>query len=130
MVGKRYQAWLGLVMGLTVMGTPLMVNAQPIRPPLRLSQTSSLQQANALNQQVVELYRAGRYDEAIPLATEVLQIRETALGPDHPDVATSLNNLAALYRAQGNYGAAEPLFQRALRILETALGPDHPDVAT
>jgi tetratricopeptide (TPR) repeat protein len=45
-------------------------------------------------------------------------------------VATSLNNLAELYRIQGNYGDAEPLYQRALRIWETALGPDHPLVAT
>ena len=31
-----------------------------------------------------------------------------ALAPDHPDVATSLNNLALLYQAQGRYGATEP----------------------
>jgi tetratricopeptide (TPR) repeat protein len=45
-------------------------------------------------------------------------------------VATSLNNLAALYRAQGQYAQAEPLFKRSLAIREKALGPDHPDVAT
>ena len=39
-----------------------------------------------------------------------------ALGPDHPDVAASLNNLAELYRAQGKYADAEPLYQRALVI--------------
>jgi CHAT domain-containing protein len=77
------------------------------------------------------LYRAqGNYEAAEPLFQRSLRIRETALGPEHPDVATSLNNLALLYRAQGNYEAAEPLFQRALRIYETALGPEHPDVAT
>ena len=59
-----------------------------------------------------------------------LAIREAALGPDHPDTATSLNNLAALHRARGEYDAAEPLFARALAIREAALGPDHPDTAT
>ncbi|MFH0910158.1 MAG: tetratricopeptide repeat protein, partial [Planctomycetota bacterium] len=59
-----------------------------------------------------------------------LAISEKALGPDHPDVATSLNNLAELYRAQGQYAAAEPLYKRALAILEKALGPDHPNVGT
>jgi tetratricopeptide (TPR) repeat protein len=44
-------------------------------------------------------------------------------------VATSLNNLADLYRVQGKHAEAEPLFQRALAIQEKALGPDHPDVA-
>jgi tetratricopeptide (TPR) repeat protein len=116
-------------MGLALVGMPLMVNAQDSRPPLQPRQVSPLQRANILNQQVVELYQAGRYGEAIPLAIEALRIQETVLGPDHPDVATSLNNLAVLYRVQGNYGDAEPLYQRALRIQETVLGPDHPDVA-
>jgi RNA polymerase sigma factor (sigma-70 family) len=40
-------------------------------------------------------------------------------------VATSLNNLAELYRDQGQYGAAEPLYKRSLAILEKALGPQH-----
>jgi tetratricopeptide (TPR) repeat protein len=48
------------------------------------------------------------------------------LGVTHPDIAQSLNNLAALYRAQGDYPAALPLFQRALRIYEQALGATHP----
>jgi tetratricopeptide (TPR) repeat protein len=52
------------------------------------------------------------------------------LGPEHPDVARSLNNLAALYDSYGKYTEAEPLYQRALAIREKALGPDHPDVAT
>ncbi len=57
-----------------------------------------------------------------------LAIWEKALGPDHPDVAASLNNLASLYHAQGAYERAKPLYERALAIREKALGPDHPDV--
>lgn len=53
-------------------------------------------------------------------------IRETVLGPEHPDVAQSLNNLAWLYHAQGSYGDAEPLMKRALTIVEKTLPPDHP----
>ena len=45
-----------------------------------------------------------------------------ALGSDHPDVGTSLNNLAALYQAQGRYSEAEPLYKRSLTIYEKALG--------
>ena len=44
-----------------------------------------------------------------------LKIREAKLGPDHPDVAASLNNLATLYQTQGKYAEAEPLYQRASR---------------
>jgi hypothetical protein len=51
-----------------------------------------------------------------------------ALGLEHPDVATNLNNLAGLYDEQGRYVDAEPLYKRALAISEKALGPDHPNV--
>jgi tetratricopeptide (TPR) repeat protein len=47
-------------------------------------------------------------------------------GPEHPDVANSLNNLAALYYSQGQYAKAENLYERALAIWEKALGPEHP----
>ena len=45
-----------------------------------------------------------------------LAIDEKAFGPDHPDVATALNNLAALLRATNRLGEAEPLYRRALAI--------------
>jgi CHAT domain-containing protein/tetratricopeptide (TPR) repeat protein len=86
--------------------------------------------ADKLTGRIIELYRAGRYAEAVPLAQEALAIREKALGPDHLDVALSLNNLAGLYDNQGRYAEAEPLYKRSLAIREKALGPDHLDVAT
>ena len=48
------------------------------------------------------------------------------MGPDHPDTASSLNNLALLYQDQGKYAEAEPLYQRALAICEQQLGASHP----
>ncbi len=76
------------------------------------------------------LHRAqGRYAEAEPLYKRALAIAEQALGPAHPNVATSLNNLVGLYDAQGKYTDAEPLYQRSLAIREKALGPEHPEVA-
>jgi tetratricopeptide (TPR) repeat protein len=86
--------------------------------------------ATTLNKKVIELYNAGRYAEAIPIAQRLLAIDEKALGRDHPDVAQSLNNLSLLYVRQGRYADTEPLLQRALAIEEKALGRDHPDVAT
>ncbi|NJN13334.1 MAG: CHAT domain-containing protein, partial [Richelia sp. RM1_1_1] len=53
-----------------------------------------------------------------------------ALGKEHPDVAASLNNLAALYQLQGNYSSSEPLYLRSLAIWEKVLGKEHPNVAT
>jgi tetratricopeptide (TPR) repeat protein len=51
------------------------------------------------------------------------------LGSEHPDVATSLNNLAVIYRAQGRYQEAEPLYLQALEMAKRLLGDDHPSVA-
>ncbi|MGG6295450.1 tetratricopeptide repeat protein [Leptolyngbya sp. AN02str] len=90
----------------------------------------ALAEASQLNQQVVVLYQAGRYEEAIPLAERSLYIFEQALGENHPLIETSLNNLAELYRAQGSYTQAEPLYRRSLEIQKQALGENHPDVAT
>jgi hypothetical protein len=70
----------------------------------------------------------GQYAKAEPLYGRALAICEKALGPEHPDVATSLNNLAGLYANQGRYAKVESLYQRALAIYEEALGPEHPDV--
>ena len=80
---------------------------------------------------MAELYRnQGKYNEAEPLYLRSLVISEKALGKDHPEVATSLNNLAGLYNSQGKYNEAESLYQRSLAIEEKALGKDHPNVAT
>lgn len=57
-------------------------------------------------------------------------IREQALGKDHSEVASSLNNLAALYYYQDNNAKAEFLYQQSLAIWEATLGKNHPDVAS
>ena len=51
------------------------------------------------------------------------------LGAEHPQVAVSSDNLAALYEAQGRYAAAEPLYRQSLRIRVKAFGRGHPSVA-
>ena len=89
---------------------------------------SQLNEARRLNEQVVTLYDASRYDEAIALAERMLALYEKVRGPGHPDVAATLNLLAESYSANGDYAHAEPLFQRALAIWESALPSDHPDI--
>ena len=51
-------------------------------------------------------------------------------GPDHPEVAIDLNNLATAASATNRLAEAEPLMRRALAIFETSLGPDHPNTVT
>ena len=75
----------------------------------------------------------GKWDKAIALYQQALPIQEATLGPDHPDVATTLVYLArdAASRAKhapGNQNAL-PLYQRALDIRMKAFGPTDTRVA-
>jgi esterase/lipase superfamily enzyme len=92
------------------------------------SPSANADDLNALNQQFEQLYRAGKYAEAIELAQRALTVAERQFGPDDVQVGRALNNLAELYRAQGRNGEAEPLIKRAFTIDEKALGAEHPSV--
>ena len=52
---------------------------------------------NVLNDEIKKLYRTGKYDRGVVVAKKTLEVAEQNVGPDHPSVATSLNNLAVLY---------------------------------
>ncbi|CAN0553514.1 unnamed protein product, partial [Ectocarpus sp. 12 AP-2014] len=68
--------------------------------------------------------RRSQQPRAAPLYERSQDIRENVLGPDHPDVAQSLNNRAALLQRQGKYAEAEQFFERSQAIREKVLGPD------
>jgi tetratricopeptide (TPR) repeat protein len=59
-----------------------------------------------------------------------LELRQRLLGDQHPDVAASYNNLAALYYSQGRYTEAETLLIKALEIASLSLGENHPNTIT
>ncbi|ODG98827.1 NB-ARC domain-containing protein [Nostoc sp. KVJ20] len=72
----------------------------------------------------------GLYDKAVSWREQRLEITKQRLGEEHPDVATSLNDLAQLYRSQGRYSEAESVHVQALALRRNLLGDEHPDVAT
>ena len=82
-----------------------------------------------LNSNVVSLYKSGQFVQAVPIAEEAIRIAEDNYSKDHPYVAVSLNNLAAIYFSQGDYVQAEALYKRALAIDEAVLGKDDPSTA-
>jgi tetratricopeptide (TPR) repeat protein len=71
----------------------------------------------------------GANAQALPLLQRALAMCEVAFGPQAPNTATALNDLARLLRVRGDLVGARPYFDRALAIWETALGPDHPYTA-
>src|SRR5205823_8759772 len=63
------------------------------------------------------LYREkGDYKKAESYALRAVEVTEKARGPDHPETATSLNDLAKVYEAVGETAKAQPLRERAAKI--------------
>jgi len=85
--------------------------------------------ASAMHDTAFQLSKQANYQQSFELYELVLAIREKVLGPEHSDVATTLNNLAELYRAKGDYDAALPRYECALVIVKKVFGPEHPHVA-
>ncbi|MCA9663448.1 MAG: tetratricopeptide repeat protein, partial [Myxococcales bacterium] len=73
---------------------------------------------------------AGNFAEARILLERSLELRERALGADHPEVASSLGNLGVVLDGLGEYEEARALHARVLELREATVGADHPLVAT
>lgn len=71
-----------------------------------------------------------KYAEAQKILERVVAIKTEQFGPDHLEVAHSLNDLAGLLYEQSQYRQAMPLCTKILNIYERSLGSDHVDVAT
>jgi TonB family protein len=93
-------------------------------PKKNKSTDEVLKEASELSLTVVRLFTEGRYDEALPLAKRALELRETALDPDHEMVQAALLNLAELYTVTKKYGDAQKLIERLLKTYEQKVGPE------
>jgi serine/threonine protein kinase/tetratricopeptide (TPR) repeat protein len=81
----------------------------------------------AIRQTIGKTYRAlGLYAEGHPHLERSLALRQRALGPEHPETLTAMNDLATMDFYQGRYDQAEPLYQQALASLRRMRGPEDP----
>ena len=55
-----------------------------------------------------------------------LKLRESKLGPDHPDTLTSRNNLAAAYQDAGRTAEAIEMHEATLKLRSRSSGPITP----
>jgi CHAT domain-containing protein/tetratricopeptide (TPR) repeat protein len=79
---------------------------------------------------LAEVYRLqGRTEEAEPRYDQALVMARRALGKENPDLATYLNQSAALQRQLGHYRRAEALYAEAQALLSRTLGKEHPSYA-
>jgi hypothetical protein len=72
---------------------------------------------------------AGDLAAADELLRAAARIQETEPGPVHPDLTSTLNNLAIVAEKAGRLGDAETFYRRAAAIASASLPPGHPTVA-
>lgn len=91
----------------------------------------SLDYAAALNAMGTAMGRKnGGYKEAEDFILHAYEIRRRALGPNHLDVAYSLNNLGVSYSYAGNPKKSVETLLQALEIRKRILGTENLEVAT
>jgi serine/threonine-protein kinase len=66
------------------------------------------------------------FPASIAAFERALAVRERSLGPDHPEVASTLEGLGLALDGAGDSARAVTVFERVLAIREKTLGPDHP----
>ena len=71
----------------------------------------------------------GEYSKALSSYQRSLEIMKVALPPNHPDLATSYNNIGNVYKDMGEYSKALSSYERSLEIRKVALPANHPDFA-
>src|SRR5215510_14266344 len=108
---------LAMVLAAGALGTAATVRAQ------------SHDELKALHSRSSTLNSDGKYAEAIPLAERYAEAMRERYGPQHPEYATGLNNLALLLQNVSRFAEAEPLMRRVLVITEQSFGPNSPGVA-
>lgn len=59
-----------------------------------------------------------------------MKTRKMVLGPEHPDLLTSMASLASTFWNQGRWTEAEQLFIQVIEIRKTVLEPKHPNMLT
>src|ERR1043166_3700159 len=82
-----------------------------------------------LNQLALTCRQRGDHSEAVKYYRQALAAIERALGPNDVNVATMIQNIAAVHNEQGRHDLAATENERALAIRRLALGADHPAVA-
>jgi serine/threonine-protein kinase len=106
-------------------------DAAPLEPVVRAVAEGTgdeLSQAHAFHTLASLLTSQGRYPEAWELLTRAIALRQKVLGPEHPEVSASLNNLAVVAWWMGRYEEAWQRMASARALKEKALGPEHPEV--
>ena len=89
-----------------------------------------MSEARSIIENAEQAAAAGDYASAEDLLRQAVALQEQTLGPHHPDLANTLNNLGVVCEMTDNPIDAEHYFRRAHAIATATLAPDHPFVVT
>ena len=90
---------------------------------------SEAQDARLVLDQAERAAIAGDLASADKLLRSAARIQEAELGPLHPDLVSTLNNLGIVAEKTGRPGDAEAFYRRAAATASASLPSDHPIVA-
>jgi tetratricopeptide (TPR) repeat protein/CHAT domain-containing protein len=116
---SQIEAWLQRRDRLCRLLAAIVVAALACTTAPAIAQQTSLE---ASFHRAIELYSAGKYAEAAPLAEQAAELALRTLGAKHPNYAVTLKLMGDIDRDQGRYAEAQALYQRSLGIFEDALG--------
>jgi hypothetical protein len=93
-------------------------------------QAAELQPANlAYLEAAVRLsYSAGEFHDTEYMLKKILKTQQKLLGPEHPKLAQTLNNLGVLCHTQRRHAEAEAFYLWALEVCEASQNPLDPDI--
>lgn len=86
--------------------------------------SSEFTEATRLSREVVRLYAAGQFVDALPLAERALSLLEAKFGSQHPLVADAVVNVGATYNELKQVERARQAYERAVTLFDASLGPD------
>ncbi len=105
---------------------PLYFRATEIADPAGIDPRTQSVQLNYLG---MARFHGNKQEAALAPLEHALALREKAIGPDHPNVAQLLVDLATVQAALTKRDLAEASLRRALRIQDQFIGPDRAQTA-
>jgi tetratricopeptide (TPR) repeat protein len=129
---------------------------QPRPPWQRLLQGDDARQARELEQRLGPLQQAGKFEDALPVARQLAELRARVQGADHWQAVDARRMADAVRRVlgqgeaarqeytasfawqrqadalagRGRHREAQPLYEKALAIRRKVLGEEHPDTVS
>ena len=94
-----------------------------------ISGWAQTQELRGVQQEVVRLFKARRYEDALPYALQAVHMSEEEYGKEHPTTATFIFNLGKLYQLGGWFDQSALYYQQALGIRSRVFDQNHPDLA-